>query len=56
VKVQCGFRLEDELIEKVDDLAAGENRDRTNMVETLLYEAVRARDPKWKPSPKKPKK
>lgn len=50
VKVQTGFRLEDELVEKIDELAAKDNRKRSNMVETLLYEAVIARDPSWKPS------
>ena len=47
--MQTGFRLEDELIEKIDEMADGENRKRSNMVETLLYEAVKARDPSWKP-------
>lgn len=49
VKVQTGFRLEDELVDKIDELASMDNRKRSNMVETLLYEAVLARDPTWKP-------
>jgi len=52
--MQTGFRLADELIEKVDELAKSENRTRSNMVETLLYEALdelieKGRLPKWKP-------
>jgi predicted transcriptional regulator len=47
--MQTGFRLEDELVDKIDELAAMDNRKRSNMVETLLYEAVKARDPAWKP-------
>ena len=47
--MQTGFRLEDELVEKIDEIAKKENRKRSNMVETLLYEAVRRRDPNWKP-------
>ena len=49
MKVQTGFRLEDELIKKVDELKESEHRTRSNMVEVLLYEALRARLPKWKP-------
>jgi predicted transcriptional regulator len=54
MKMQTGFRLADELIEKVDELAKSENRTRSNMVETLLYEALdelieKGRLPKWKP-------
>ena len=48
--MQTGFRLEDELIGKVDELAKSENRTRSNMVEVLLYEALKIRLPKWKPS------
>jgi len=47
--MQTGFRLEDELIAKIDQMAAKERRKRTAMVEILLYEAALARDPKWKP-------
>ena len=47
--MQTGFRLEDELIEKVDELKDAEHRTRSNMVEVLLYEALAARLPKWKP-------
>ena len=50
VKMQVGFRLEDELIAAVDRLADEERRNRSNMVEVLLYEALRARDPKWQPA------
>ena len=48
--MQTAFRLEDELIGKIDEIAKAENRKRSNMVETLLYEAVLSRDPNWKPS------
>ena len=48
--MQTGFRLEDELVRKIDEVAKGENRTRSNMVEVLLYEAILTRLPKWKPT------
>lgn len=49
--MQTAFRLDDTLVDKIDALAAAERRKRSNMVETLLYEAVKSRDPDWKPEP-----
>lgn len=51
VKMQVGFRLEEELIAAVDRLADEERRNRSNMVEVLLHEALAARDLKWKSGP-----
>jgi len=48
MKVQVGFRLEDKIVDEVDKLAEGENRTRSNMVEVLLAEALRARATKSK--------
>lgn len=45
--VQIGVRLEEVLLEKIDSLAKKENRTRTNMVDTLLREAIENRDPSW---------
>jgi len=43
VKMQVGFRLEEDLIAAVDRLADEERRNRSNMVEVLLHEALAAR-------------
>lgn len=41
--MQVGFRLEGDLIAAVDRLADEERRNRSNMVEVLLHEALAAR-------------
>jgi hypothetical protein len=46
---QVAYRLEEELLDKIKELAAKENRNGSNMAETLLYEAVMRRVPSWKP-------
>lgn len=43
--MQVGYRLEDKLVETVKEMAAQENRSVSNMVEVLLGEAVKARQP-----------
>lgn len=52
VKMQVGFRLEGDLIAAVDRLADEERRNRSNMVEVLLHEALAAR--KVDPAPADP--
>jgi len=48
--MQKAFRLEEEVIEKAKEVQKLENRPTlTNAIETLLYEALMARFPKWKP-------
>jgi hypothetical protein len=50
MSVQVAYRLQEELLEKIKELKIKEHRpSATNMVETLLYEAIMARIPSWKP-------
>lgn len=39
MKKSYNFRLDVELIKKLDELAEKHNRNRTNMIETLIIEA-----------------
>lgn len=45
-KEQFSIRLEPEILQKIDELAAKENRTRNNMLEVLVIEALKAREGK----------
>jgi hypothetical protein len=42
-KEQISIRLEPEILQKIDELAANEKRTRNNMLEVLILEALEAR-------------
>jgi hypothetical protein len=51
-KEQISIRLEPEILQKIDELAATEKRTRNNMLEVLILEALEARKPpKYKAAP-----
>jgi hypothetical protein len=54
-KEQISIRLEPEILQKIDELAASENRTRNNMLEVLVLEAFKARN-LTSEAPKKPQK
>lgn len=48
--MQKAFRLKEEVLKKAEEVQKIDNRPTlTNAVETLLYEALMARFPGWKP-------
>jgi hypothetical protein len=43
-KEQISIRLEPEILQRIDELAANEKRTRNNMLEVLIHEALKARE------------
>lgn len=49
--MQYAFRLDSELMRRVDELGKKDMRNRTNMVEYILADYVRRSDPSFEPAP-----